>query len=62
MTSLEDDILQLENGGANVLLSGTQGDLSVTLLTAHNPAQQERTISMECYVFGRKQTLRVQAQ
>jgi len=62
VTPLEGDVLQLENGGANVLLSGTQGDMNVTLLTSLNPAQQARMITVECYVFGRKQTVRVQAE
>ncbi len=62
VTPLEGDILQLENGGANVLLSGTQGDMQVTLLTKRNPAQQAREITLECYVFGRKQTIRMQAE
>jgi len=55
------DVLQLENGGANVLYAGAQGDLSVTLLTTLNPPQQERTVEIACYVFGRKQTIRLQA-
>ncbi|MBR5288581.1 MAG: hypothetical protein IKU34_08355 [Clostridia bacterium] len=59
---LEGDVLQLENGGANVLLSGSQGDMNVTLLTTLNPARQARTITIECYVFGRKQTVSIQAQ
>ncbi len=55
------DILQLENGGANVLYSGAQGDLSVTILTTmDDPAQRERTLQIDCYVLGRKQTIRVQ--
>jgi len=56
------DVLQLENGGANVLYAGAQGDLAVTLLTTLNPPQQERTVEIVCYVFGRKQTVRVQAE
>ena len=62
VTPLEGDILQLENASANVLLSGTQGDVHVTMLTTLEPAQRERTITLECYVFGRKKTVRVQAQ
>ena len=62
VTPLEGDILQLENASANVLLSGTQGDVHVTMLTTLEPAQRERMITMECYVFGRKKTVRVQAQ
>jgi len=62
VTPLEGDVLQLENGGANVLYAGAQGDLSVTLLTTLNPPQQERTVEIVCYVFGRKQTVRVQAE
>ena len=62
VTPLEGDILQLENASANVLLSGTQGDVHVTILTALEPAQRERSITLECYVFGRKKTIRVQAQ
>lgn len=56
------DWLQLENAGANVLYAGAQGDLHVTILTTLDPAQQERTIEVTCYTFGRKQTLRLQAE
>lgn len=56
------DWIQLENAGANVLYAGAQGDLHVTILTTLDPAQRERTIEMTCYTFGRKQTLRMQAE
>lgn len=62
VTPLAGDVLQLENGGANVLYAGAQGDIAVTLLTGLDPAQQPREIGIECYVFGRKQTASVSAQ
>ena len=55
------DVLVLDSGGANVLPAGAQGDLSVTLLTTVDGEQPQRTIEISCYVFGRKQTVYVQA-
>lgn len=54
------DVLELGGDSANVLAPGTQGDIAVTLLTTLEQAQQPREIVMICYVFGRKQTARVQ--
>lgn len=56
------DVLVLDNGGANVLPAGETGDLAVTLLTTIAEPQPPRTVEITCYVFGRKQTVRVQAQ
>lgn len=56
------DMLVLDNGGANVLPAGGQGDLAVTLLTTITEEQPPRLIEVSCYVFGRKQVVRVQAQ
>ena len=56
------DVLAMESGGANVLASGAQGDLSATLLTTVANPQPPRTIEITCYVLGRKQTLHVQVQ
>lgn len=56
------DWLQMENGGANVLYAGAQGDLRVTILTTLDPAERAREIKVECYVFGRKQTIMTKAQ
>lgn len=55
------DILVLDNGGANVLPSGAQGDLSLTLLTTLEEPLASRTIEVSCYVFGRKQIVYAQA-
>lgn len=55
------DILVLDSGEANVLPSGAQGDVSVTLLTSIAEPQPPRMIEISCYVFGRKQTVVVQA-
>ena len=51
------DLLVLNNAGANVLSAGSQGDLSVTLLTTLSQPLVPRTIEVTCYVFGRKQTV-----
>lgn len=56
----EGDVLMLENAQANVLAAGAQGDLSATILTAAPQPLSARTIEITCYVFGRKQTVRVQ--
>ncbi len=56
------DILVLENAGANVLPAGTEGDMAVTLLTTISDPQPNRTLELTCYVFGRKQTVYIQVQ
>ncbi len=53
------DMLVLDNGGANVLSSGAQGDIAVTLLTTITGEQPQRVVNLTCYVFGRKQTVAV---
>ena len=53
------DMLVLDNGGANVLPAGSQGDIAVTLLTTITGEQPPRAINLTCYVFGRKQTVAV---
>ena len=56
------DVLVLDNGGANVLPAGAQGDIALTLMTTITQNQPPRAISLTCYSFGRKQTVAVDAQ
>lgn len=57
-----EDILVLENAGANVLPAGAQGDMAVTVLTTIADPQPPRTIELTCYVFGQKQTVHIQVE
>ena len=54
---VEGDVLQLDNVQANVLASGSRGDISATLLHMGEAAQTQRDYIIDCYVFGRKITL-----
>ena len=54
---VEGDVLQLDNVQANVLSSGSRGDLSATVLHTGDASQTHRNYIVECYVFGRKITL-----
>ncbi len=56
------DVLVLENAGANVLPAGAEGDMAVTVLTTILDPQPKRTLELTCYVFGRKQTVHIQVQ
>ena len=53
----EGDVLQLDNVQANVLASGSQGDIAATILHTGDAAQTQRSFVVNCYVFGRKITL-----
>ena len=54
---IQGDLLQLDNVQANVLSSGSRGDLSATVLHTGDASQTQRNYIVECYVFGRKITL-----
>lgn len=56
------DVLQLDNVQANVLPSGSQGDVAATVLHAGSAADTQRAFTVSCYVFGRKITLQGSAQ
>lgn len=58
----EGDILQLDNVQANVLASGSQGDVAATILHAGEAADTQRAFTVSCYVFGRKITLQGSVQ
>ena len=58
----EGDVLQLDNVQANVLASGSRGDISATVLHTGDASQTQRDYVVECYVFGRKITLEGTAQ
>jgi len=62
MQPVEGDILQLDNDQANVLASGTQGDIAATILHRGDAANTQRNYTIACYVFGRKITLEGSAQ
>lgn len=53
----EGDVLQLDNVQANVLPSGSQGDIAATILHEGDAQDTQRTYAISCYVFGRKVTL-----
>ncbi len=57
ITPVEGDILQLDNVQANVLASGSRGDLNATILHVGDAGEMPRTYTIHCYVFGRKITL-----
>lgn len=54
ITPVDGDVLQLDNVQANVLASGSRGDLNVTILHMGDAAQTQRDYVIQCYVFGRK--------
>lgn len=56
------DVLQLDNVQANVLASGSRGDIAATILHAGDAADTQRAYEITCYVFGRKITLEGVAQ
>ena len=62
ITPAEGDVLQLDNVQANVLASGSQGDIAATILHAGDASQAQRAFTVNCYVFGRKITLTGSAQ
>ena len=62
MQPIEGDVLQLDNVQANVLASGSRGDISATVLHAGDASQTQRAYIMNCYVFGRKITIEGTAQ
>ena len=57
MQPADGDVLQLDNVQANVLASGSRGDISATVLHIGDASQTQRNYIVECYVFGRKITL-----
>lgn len=59
---VQGDLLQLDNVQANVLASGSRGDLSATILHEGDAGQTQRSYTINCYVFGRKITLEGVAQ
>jgi len=56
------DLLQLDNVQANVLASGSRGDISATILHEGDAGQTQRDYTISCYVFGKKITLEGTAQ
>ena len=48
------DYLQVDNFGANVLASGSTGDINTTILTTIDPANTVARIEGTCYVFGQE--------
>lgn len=56
------DVLQLDNVQANVLASGSQGDVAATVLTTGGAEDTRRAFTVSCYVFGRKVTVEGSAQ
>ena len=56
------DLLQLDNVQANVLASGSRGDIAATILRAGDMADTQRSFTITCYVFGRKITLQGMAR
>ena len=59
---VQGDLLQLDNVQANVLASGSRGDLNATILHVGEAGEMPRTYTIHCYVFGRKITLEGTAQ
>ena len=51
------DVLQLDNNQANVLPSGSRGDIAATILHTGDAAGTRRAFSITCYVFGRRVTI-----
>ena len=62
MQPVQGDVLQLDNVQANVLASGSRGDINATILHVGDAAQTQRNYVIQCYVFGRKITLEGTAQ
>ena len=58
----EGDLLQLDNVQANVLSSGSRGDIVATILHTGDSSDTQRSFLITCYVFGRKITLQGMAQ
>ena len=58
----EGDLLQLANAQANVLASGSRGDIAATILHMGDSADTQRSYEITCYVFGRKITLQGMVQ
>ncbi|MBR5302923.1 MAG: hypothetical protein IKU38_08820 [Clostridia bacterium] len=58
----EGDVLQLDNVQANVLASGSRGDMNATVLHVGDASHTPRSYIVNCYVFGRKITLQGTAQ
>ena len=56
------DVLQIGGDGAHLLAAGSTGDLSATLLRAGDATVTARTLSISCYVFGKKYTVQAQAE
>ena len=56
------DVLALPDSGAYVLNAGSSGDLSATILTSGDASMTQRALEITCYVFGKKTTLRDNAQ
>lgn len=59
---VEGDLLQLDNVSANVLASGSRGDINATVLHQGDASMTQRNYTINCYVFGRKMTLQGTAQ
>lgn len=59
---IEGDVLQLDNVQANVLSSGSRGDMNATVLHVGDASHTPRNYVINCYVFGRKVTLQGTAQ
>lgn len=53
----EGDVLQLDNVQANVLPSGTEGDIAATILHRGDASDTKRAFVVSAYVFGRKVTV-----
>lgn len=59
---VEGDVLQLDNVQANVLPSGTEGDIAATILHRGDASDAQRTLEISAYVFGRKATIESTAE
>lgn len=59
---VDGDLLQLDNFQANVLPSGSRGDVAATVLHLGDAQDTQRAFTVSCYVFGRKITLTGSAQ
>ena len=62
MQPTQGDLLQLANAQANVLASGSRGDIVATILHAGDIGDLQRSFVITCHVFGRKITLQGIAQ
>lgn len=54
-----EDVLQVADPGAYVLIAGSRGDLSATVLTTLPQGVQPRQVRVTCYVLGREITFEV---